>query len=83
MVEAMKLSELNPGDRAKISDIGRLELPSAVKRKLLSLGITPDTHFSLIRRAPMGSGLELEIRGSKLCVRQELAQIIEVEKAND
>ncbi|MFQ6370466.1 FeoA family protein [Shewanella sp. YIC-542] len=79
----MKLSELTPGDRAQILDIGQLELPAAVKRKLLSLGITPNTRFMLIRRAPMGSGLELEIRGSKLCVRQELAQIIEVEKVND
>lgn len=79
----MKLNELNPGDRAIISDVGQIDLPSSVKRKLLSLGITPNTQFSLIRRAPMGSGLELDIRGSKLCVRQELAKIIEVERTND
>lgn len=79
----MKLNELKPGDRAIISDVGQIDLPSSVKRKLLSLGITPNTRFSLIRRAPLGSGLELDIRGSKLCVRQELAKIIEVEKTND
>ena len=83
VVEAMKLSELKPGDRAMISEVGHLDLPAVVKRKLLSMGITPNTRFSLIRRAPMGSGLELDIRGSKLCMRQDLAQIIEVERAND
>ncbi|MCH1919356.1 MULTISPECIES: FeoA family protein [Shewanella] len=79
----MKLNELNPGDHAIISDVGQIDLPSSVKRKLLSLGITPNTRLSLIRRAPLGSGLELDIRGSKLCVRQDLAKIIEVERTND
>ncbi|MGL4473641.1 MAG: FeoA family protein [Shewanella sp.] len=79
----MKLSDLNPGDRAYIAEIGQLSLPQSVKRKLLSMGITPNTHFSLIRRAPMGSGVELNIRGSRLCMRRDLADIIEVEITND
>ncbi|MDR8523221.1 MULTISPECIES: FeoA family protein [Shewanella] len=78
----MKLSELNPGDVARISRVGEIDLPAVVKRKLLSMGITPNTRFSLTRRAPMGSGVELDIRGSKLCMRRDLADIIEVEKAN-
>ncbi|MCL1049854.1 ferrous iron transport protein A [Shewanella abyssi] len=78
----MKLSELSPGDFARISQVGQIDLPAVVKRKLLSMGITPNTRFSLIRRAPMGSGVELDIRGSKLCMRRDLADIIEVEKAN-
>ncbi|WP_298769281.1 FeoA family protein [uncultured Shewanella sp.] len=79
----MKLSELKPGDNAIISIVGQISLPLTVKRKLLSMGITPNTRFSLIRRAPMGTGLELNLRGSKLCMRQDLADIIEVEKAHD
>lgn len=78
----MKLSELSPGDRGLISEVGRLALPQTVKRKLLSMGITPNTRFLLIRYAPMGSGLELDIRGSKLCMRRDLADIIEVVKTN-
>ncbi|MCL1059843.1 ferrous iron transport protein A [Shewanella sp. Choline-02u-19] len=78
----MKLSELSPGDFARISQVGQIDLPAVVKRKLLSMGITPNTRFSLIRRAPMGSGVELDIRGSKLCMRRDLADIIEVEKSN-
>lgn len=74
----MKLSELAPGDTATISHIGHLSLPQAVKRKLLSMGITPNTQFCLLRRAPMGSGVELDLRGSKICMREDLAQMIEV-----
>jgi len=76
----MKLSELSPGERAVISDVGHLDLPQTVKRKLLSMGITPNTRLTLIRRAPLGSGIELDIRGSKLCMRKELADIIEVQR---
>ncbi|QIR14144.1 FeoA family protein [Shewanella aestuarii] len=77
----MKLSELNPGENATICQIGHLSLPQTVKRKLLSMGITPNTHFSLLRRAPMGSGVELDLRGSKICMRKDLADVIEVVKA--
>ncbi|GGI75087.1 FeoA family protein [Shewanella gelidii] len=79
----MKLSQLNPGERAMIAEVGQINLPKTVKRKLLSMGITPNTRFTMLRRAPMGSGLELDIRGSKLCMRRDLADIIEVVKAND
>ncbi|MCE9678233.1 ferrous iron transport protein A [Shewanella sp. AS1] len=78
----MKLSELKPGDKAVISEVGQITLPSVVKRKLLSMGITPNTAFTLLRRAPMGSGVELDIRGSKLCMRKDLADVIEVEVAH-
>ena len=78
----MKLSELCPGDRAMITEIGQLDLPQTVKRKLLSMGITPNTFFTFVRRAPLGSGIELILRGSKLCMRKELAEMIEVTKGN-
>ena len=79
----LKLSELSPGDQAIIAQIGQLTLPQTVKRKLLSMGITPNTKFSMVRRAPMGTGVELDLRGTKLCMRQELADIIEVVVTHD
>ena len=76
----MKLSDLNPGEYATIALVGQLDLPSVVKRKLLSMGITPNTRFRMLRKAPLGSGLELDIRGSRLCMRRDLADIIDVVK---
>ncbi|GIU02228.1 FeoA family protein [Shewanella algidipiscicola] len=75
----MKLSELKPGECAVIAEVGQINLPSVVKRKLLSMGITPNTAFTMLRRAPLGTGVELAIRGSKLCMRKDLADVIEVD----
>ncbi|WP_133406422.1 FeoA family protein [Parashewanella tropica] len=74
----MKLSELEPGDKVTVSEVGNSEMSQTIKRKLLSMGITPKSKITLIRRAPLGSGLEIEVRGSRLCVRSELADAIEV-----
>ncbi|MCL1143659.1 FeoA family protein [Shewanella gaetbuli] len=79
----MKLSQLSPGDTAAICKIGHLSLPQTVKRKLLSMGVTPHTHFKVVRKAPMGTGLELKLRGSTICMRKDLAEIIEVEIQHD
>lgn len=78
----MKLSELKPGESAVIAEVGQINLPSVVKRKLLSMGITPNTSFTMLRRAPLGTGVELAIRGSKLCMRKDLADVIEVDVAH-
>ncbi|RYV02469.1 ferrous iron transport protein A [Shewanella sp. OPT22] len=76
----MKLSELSPGDKGIVARVGDDEMPQSIKRKLLSMGITPLTKILMVRRAPMGSGLEVEVRGSRLCLRAELANVIEVTK---
>ena len=76
----MKLSDLSPGDFVTVSKVGDEDMPQSIKRKLLSMGITPLTKILMVRRAPMGSGLEVEVRGSRLCLRSELAGAIEVIK---
>ncbi|MEB3357778.1 MAG: FeoA family protein, partial [Synechococcales bacterium] len=38
----------------------------AYREKLLSMGLTPGTHFTITRQAPMGDPIELEVRGYKL-----------------
>ncbi|RLV57728.1 ferrous iron transport protein A [Parashewanella curva] len=76
----MKLSELEAGEVVTVSAIGNSDMTQTIKRKLLSMGITPKSKITLIRRAPLGSGLEIEVRGSRLCVRSELADAIEVTK---
>ncbi len=76
----MKLSELSPGDFVTVTKVGDAEMSRFIKRKLLSMGITPLTKILMVRRAPMGRGLEVEVRGSRLCLRSELAGAIEVIK---
>mgnify|MGYP001202528589 CR=1 FL=1 len=48
------------------------------RRKFLSMGITPGCKVSVIRSAPLGDPLEIEMRGFHLCLRRAEAATINV-----
>ena len=52
----------------------------AVRSRLLQMGVTPGTCLSVIRRAPLGDPLEIEVRGYNLSLRKEEAKLVTVEK---
>lgn len=45
-----------------------------IARRLQDLGFVPDTPLEVVRRAPLGDPVEIEIRGYRLCLR--LAQLV-------
>ncbi|WP_159738778.1 FeoA family protein [Vibrio atypicus] len=73
----MKLSELQQGQKATIT--GFTELSNDVRKKLMVMGLLPQTSVTLIRRAPMGDPLQVEVRGVSLAVRVNIADSISVE----
>ncbi len=73
----MKLSELQQGQEAVIT--GYSELSQDVRKKLMVMGLLPNTKVSLIRRAPMGDPLQVEARGVSMAVRNSIASAINVE----
>lgn len=52
---------------------------SALRRRLLDMGLTPHTRVKLIKTAPMGDPVELELRGYSLTLRLEDAANIEIQ----
>jgi len=42
-----------------------------IPRRLGDLGFVPGTELRIVRRAPFGDPIELEIRGYRLCLRAE------------
>ncbi len=46
--------------------------------RLQELGLVTGTQVRVVRRAPMGEPLELEIRGSRIAMRNEEARCFEV-----
>ena len=58
---AMKLSELEIGQDAVIS--GFDELSNETRKKLMIMGILPNTAITLVRRAPLGDPLQVDVRG--------------------
>jgi len=69
-LSAIPLADLPPGTPA------RLCAPvngTAIPRRLQDLGFVPGTPVVVVRRAPLGDPVEIELRGYRLCLR--LAQL--------
>ena len=73
----LALSELAPGERAVVLHV---EKSGAIGDRLLDMGFLPNTHVSLIRRAPMGDPGVYELRGYQLCLRRSEASCIHVRR---
>lgn len=73
----MQLSELTPGQNARIISMNGID--SGVRRKLMVLGLLPHSQVSLLRSAPMGDPLQIAAQGITLSVQKALACQIEVE----
>jgi ferrous iron transport protein A len=78
-VPILTLDQLPFGQPAVITHL----LPESIpfRRRLLAMGITPGSHITVIRTAPMGDPLEVKIRGFYLCLRRSEAQAISVVEA--
>ncbi|MGX9417276.1 FeoA family protein [Vibrio sp. RC27] len=73
----MKLSELREGQCADI--LAFVNLDSEARKRLMVMGLLPNTSVTLVRRAPMGDPLQVMVRGVSLAVREKIASSIEVE----
>ena len=50
-----------------------------LRERLAELGLTPGQSVRLLRRAPLGDPLEVQVRGYRLAVRRDEASSVEVE----
>ncbi|MEZ8103746.1 MULTISPECIES: FeoA family protein [Vibrio] len=74
----MKLSQLREGDCASILSFS--EISNDVRKKLMVMGLLPNTLVKVVRRAPMGDPLQVEVRGVSLAIRENIAAAILVEQ---
>ena len=54
----------------------------AYKKKLLAMGLTPGTTFTVTRVAPLGDPVEILVRGFKLSLRKDEAAALVIEELN-
>ncbi len=71
----LRLADLAPGAVAVIEHVDEA---SRLGRRLLDLGLVPETRIKLRRRAPLGDPLEFELRGYRLCLRRAEAHEVRV-----
>lgn len=53
------------------------------RRKLLAMGLTPNTQFQVIRRAPLGDPIQIQVRDFYLTLRQNEAIQLKIERVAD
>ncbi len=75
---SLHLSDLNIGDCGKVTAIEKGD--KAYRQKLLAMGLTPGTEFSITRYAPLGDPVEIKVRGFALSLRKGEAAALQVEK---
>jgi len=76
---AVQIMDLSPGERAVL--LGYAESEGKYRRKLLSMGLTRGTEFRLVKTAPLGDPVEIEVRGFRLSLRKREAEIMELGRA--
>lgn len=69
------VNHLKKGDKAIITEIDSDLIPL----KLLEMGCLPGNSVELLQVAPFGDPLFLDINGSRLAIRKETAQHIQIE----
>ena len=73
----MVLTQLSPGQSARIKNMNQLTRP--LRRKLMVMGLLPQTEILYLRAAPLGDPLQVQCQGICLSMQKSLAQHIEVE----
>lgn len=79
MLLSLSMNMLTVGDSGKI--IGYANSGKAYRKRLLAMGLTPGTAFTITRFAPLGDPVEIKIRGFSLSLRKAEAAALVVEKA--
>jgi ferrous iron transport protein A len=73
-----RLNELAEQSRARI--VGFEEGSNGYRSKLYSLGLTQGSEIFVLRVAPLGDPVEVEVRGGKASLRRREAAVIFVEE---
>ncbi|ATL92966.1 ferrous iron transport protein A [Aeromonas sobria] len=73
----MVLTQLSPGQSARIKNMNQLSRP--LRRKLMVMGLLPQTEVIYLRSAPLGDPLQIQCQGICLSMQKSLAEQIEVE----
>ncbi|WP_298439176.1 FeoA family protein [uncultured Ferrimonas sp.] len=74
----MTLSEMKNGQQANIVALDVSGLDTGLLIKLTAMGFVAGSAVEVIRRAPLGRGIQLKLRGSDLCLTPSLASRVKV-----
>ena len=64
----MTLKDLSPGQQGKVASISTT---GAMKRRIMDMGVTPGVVVKVIKVAPLGDPIEVNVRGYELSLRKD------------
>lgn len=76
MSPVINLSQLPIGARARVLSVSG---DPALERRLLALGVLPGVELALVRVAPLGDPIQIELLGYNLSLRKSEAACVGVE----
>lgn len=76
---SINLADLKVGQHARVIGYSKETNSKAYRQKLLAMGLTKGTEFSIVRVAPMGDPIEIRVRGFALSLRKEEANTLQAE----
>ncbi len=77
MTTTLRFSDLRSGMCVRVTSVG----PAGNHdHRLVEMGLTPGAEFKVVKVAPLGDPIEIELRGYKLCLRRKEARGFELER---
>lgn len=70
-------------EKGQSAIIASVETGSAYANKLLMLGLTPGTLVRVVRAAPLGDPIQVNIRGYNLSLRRDEAHVVNLELVSE
>ncbi len=74
--------KLIPGKQFRVSGFEK-SCDHDYRHKLLAMGFIPGTQFKVLRIAPLGDPVEIEMNGFLLSLRAKESQIMQLESVNE
>lgn len=81
-IAPLTLKDFQLHQTGKVKGFADTDTPDlrAYKKKLLAMGLTPGTEFTVTHIAPLGDPVEIKIRGFRLSLRQAEAALLIVQE---
>lgn len=73
-----RLRDLAVGETGRVVSLSRGD--RGYRERLLAMGLTPGTEFTIRRLAPLGDPIELWVRGTSVSLRRDEAELLRVER---
>ncbi len=74
----LTLGDLKAGDKGRV--VGFVRSEKGYRTRLPAMGFVKGTEFRIIRVAPLGDPVEVEVKGYNLSLRKEESRVVQVEK---